>query len=151
MSRATACASAYSEKSSRVIASGEWKSDSAIALAVSVLPTPVGPSSRYEPIGRLPRSPAAVRRRPRATRAGLLDLDHREATGEGRIALDRSPELLGRGRADDPELPAREGELDLAQGLVERPRGEELVELVDEEDDDPVRSSHLGADRGHFL
>ena len=50
----------------RVIALSEWNRISAIALAVSVLPTPVGPSSKNVPIGRRPPRPAAFRRRIRA-------------------------------------------------------------------------------------
>ncbi len=62
--------SLYSDISSRIIASLEPNKSSANCLANSVLPTPVGPTKRKEPIGRLPSSkPARFRRIARATAA----------------------------------------------------------------------------------
>src|SRR5207237_977545 len=52
VSRATACRSWYSAMSMRTIARSSSKSVSANARASSVLPTPVGPRNRNDPIGR---------------------------------------------------------------------------------------------------
>ena len=63
MSRATACFSMYSDMSMRIIACSSSKRNSASALAVSVLPTPVGPRKMNEPIGRFGScSPERARR-----------------------------------------------------------------------------------------
>src|SRR2546425_638867 len=53
MSRATVCFSMYSDMSMRIIARSSSNRNSASARASSVLPTPVGPRNRNEPIGRL--------------------------------------------------------------------------------------------------
>ena len=50
--RATACFSMYSDMSSRIMAVSSSNRNSARALVSSVLPTPVGPRNRNEPIGR---------------------------------------------------------------------------------------------------
>src|SRR5215468_3191527 len=51
-SRATECFSLYSLMSMRTTARSSSKRNSASALASSVLPTPVGPRNRNEPVGR---------------------------------------------------------------------------------------------------
>src|SRR6266581_1512517 len=51
-SRATECFSLYSLMSMRTTARSSSKRNSASALASSVLPTPVGPRNRKEPVGR---------------------------------------------------------------------------------------------------
>mmetsp|Transcript_34891 Transcript_34891/g.108534 ORF Transcript_34891/g.108534 Transcript_34891/m.108534 type:complete len:228 (+) Transcript_34891:1135-1818(+) len=53
MSLETACFSMYSDMSRRIILESLSKSSVAKAFANSVLPTPVGPGKRKEPIGRL--------------------------------------------------------------------------------------------------
>ena len=53
MSRATECRSINSDMSILIIASSVSKRNSAKALHNSVLPTPVGPKKRKEPLGRL--------------------------------------------------------------------------------------------------
>src|SRR4030095_3125929 len=53
MSRATVCFSMYSDMSTRIIARSSSKRNSASARASSVLPTPVGPRERNEPMGRV--------------------------------------------------------------------------------------------------
>ncbi len=50
--RATECFSMYSDMSRRTIACSSSNRNSATARASSVLPTPVGPRNRNEPIGR---------------------------------------------------------------------------------------------------
>jgi hypothetical protein len=74
MSRATACFSEYSLMSIRTMARSSSKRNSASALASSVLPTPVGPRNRNEPVGRSgrrcrPASAAPRRRRARTAAA----------------------------------------------------------------------------------
>ena len=49
----TLCFSMYSDISTRIIACSCPKTASASALDISVLPTPVGPRKRNDPIGRL--------------------------------------------------------------------------------------------------
>ena len=51
MRRATECFSMYSLISIRTIFDSSSNNDSASALASSVLPTPVGPKNRKEPMG----------------------------------------------------------------------------------------------------
>src|ERR1700751_2463521 len=68
MRRETACFSMYSDMSMRTIASCESNMNSASARASSVLPTPVGPKKRNDPIGRLGSlSPARLLRMALAT------------------------------------------------------------------------------------
>ena len=68
MSLATLWRSMYSDMSSRTILSSLSKSCAAKALAVSVLPTPVGPRKMNEPMGRLGSDrPARERRMASAT------------------------------------------------------------------------------------
>ena len=68
MSRATECCSMNSLMSMRTMAASVSKRYSASALHNSVLPTPVGPRNRNEPIGRLDSpSPARLRRTASAT------------------------------------------------------------------------------------
>src|SRR5207249_2595117 len=77
MRRATVCFSWYSDMSIRTMARSSSNRNSASARASSVLPTPVGPRNRNEPIGRLGSwSPARARRQVAET-LGLrfLDLD----------------------------------------------------------------------------
>ena len=63
MSLLTECFSMYSDMSMRIIARSSSNMNSASARASSVLPTPVGPRNRNEPIGRLGSlSPARPRR-----------------------------------------------------------------------------------------
>jgi len=50
--RATLCFSMYSDISSRIIAPSSSNKNSASALESSVLPTPVGPKNKKDPIGR---------------------------------------------------------------------------------------------------
>ena len=50
--RATECFSMYSDMSRRIMARSSSNRNSASARASSVLPTPVGPRKRNEPIGR---------------------------------------------------------------------------------------------------
>mmetsp|Transcript_104925 Transcript_104925/g.301992 ORF Transcript_104925/g.301992 Transcript_104925/m.301992 type:complete len:268 (+) Transcript_104925:45-848(+) len=52
MSRDTECFSMYSDMSRRIIFVSLSNSSAAKALAISVLPTPVGPGKRKEPMGR---------------------------------------------------------------------------------------------------
>ena len=69
----TAVRSEYSDISSRIISSLEPNISKANCLANSVLPTPVGPTKRKLPIGRLPSSkPARFRRIARATASTAL-------------------------------------------------------------------------------
>ena len=67
----------YSDMSMRIIASSASNMNSASARASSVLPTPVGPRNRNEPIGRSgscrPGARAAQRRRDRLDRLVLAD------------------------------------------------------------------------------
>src|SRR5660398_319802 len=51
-SRVTECFSEYSDMSIRTIARSSSNRKSASAFASSVLPTPVGPRNRNEPVGR---------------------------------------------------------------------------------------------------
>jgi len=61
--RLTVCFSMYSDMSSRVIAVSSSNRKPASALASSVLPTPVGPRNRNEPVGRFGSfRPARARR-----------------------------------------------------------------------------------------
>ncbi len=61
--RLTECFSMYSLMSRRVIAVSSSNRNSASALVSSVLPTPVGPRNRNEPIGRFGSfRPARARR-----------------------------------------------------------------------------------------
>ena len=63
MSLLTECFSMYSDMSTRTIARSSSKRNSASARATSVLPTPVGPRKRNDPIGRLgSERPARLRR-----------------------------------------------------------------------------------------
>ena len=63
MSRATACFSAYSDMSMRTIARSSSKRKSARDFASSVLPTPVGPRKRKDPVGRSGSATPARERR----------------------------------------------------------------------------------------
>ena len=68
MSRLTECFSMYSDMSMRTMARSSSNRNSASVLASSVLPTPVGPRNRNEPIGRLGSDrPARLRRMALAT------------------------------------------------------------------------------------
>ena len=61
--RETVCFSWYSDMSRRTIAFSSSKRNSASARASSVLPTPVGPRKRNEPMGRFGSfMPARARR-----------------------------------------------------------------------------------------
>ncbi len=67
-SRETENFSPYSDMSMRTMACSSSKRNSASALASSVLPTPVGPRNRNEPVGRLGSlRPARERRTESAT------------------------------------------------------------------------------------
>src|SRR5579885_3443412 len=77
MRRETACFSIYSDMSMRSIALSSSKRNSASAFVSSVLPTPVGPRKRKEPIGRFGSwSPALARQH-------LLDRDAGPARDDG--------------------------------------------------------------------
>src|ERR1700743_1203148 len=65
MRRATECFSMTSLMSMRTIALSSSNRNEASALVSSVLPTPVGPRNRNEPIGRLGASKPSRERRPR--------------------------------------------------------------------------------------
>ena len=68
MSRLTACFSMYSDMSMRTMARSSSNKKSASERASSVLPTPVGPRNRNEPIGRCGSDrPARLRRMALAT------------------------------------------------------------------------------------
>ena len=68
MRRLTECFSMYSDMSMRIIARSSSKRNSARARASSVLPTPVGPRNRNDPIGRFGSDkPARLRRTALAT------------------------------------------------------------------------------------
>src|SRR3979409_2029774 len=97
MRRDTACFSMYSLMSIRTIASCESNMNSASARASSVLPTPVGPRKRKEPIGLSGACRPAAGRRcpgplhpPRGAAAGvdLLLQEHRRLP-VGLLALGR--------------------------------------------------------------
>ena len=103
----------YSLMSMRTMRSSSSNRNSARARASSVLPTPVGPRNRNEPIGRRGPSPAGLDgqrpRRPGSPRPAdhalvqpVLDLDEL-----GRLAFeearDRDPVL----DADDPAMSSR--------------------------------------------
>ena len=61
--RLTECFSMYSLMSRRVMAASSSNRNPASALVSSVLPTPVGPRNRNEPMGRLGSfNPARARR-----------------------------------------------------------------------------------------
>ena len=69
----TAVLSEYSDISNLIIASLVPNISSASCFASSVFPTPVGPTKRKLPIGRLPSSnPARLRRIARATASTAL-------------------------------------------------------------------------------
>ena len=53
MSLETLCFSIYSDMSTRIMASSRPNNTSARALESSVLPTPVGPRNKKDPMGRL--------------------------------------------------------------------------------------------------
>ena len=66
--RDTVCFSIYSDISKRIMADSSPKIASANERANSVLPTPVGPKNKNEPIGRFGSlSPALARRMALAT------------------------------------------------------------------------------------
>ena len=71
MSLATLWRSMYSDMSRRIIFSSLSKSCAARALAVSVLPTPVGPRKMKEPIGR-PSSARPARERRMASATAVI-------------------------------------------------------------------------------
>ena len=91
--RLTECFSMYSLMSMRMMACSSSNMNSASALASSVLPTPVGPRNRNEPIGRFGScSPARARRTASDTATqGFLLADHALAQcvfhGEQLLAL----------------------------------------------------------------
>src|SRR5699024_7767958 len=69
---------------------------------------------------------------------GLIDLDRLEAPLEGGVLLDVLAVLLERGRPDGLQLTAGEHGLEDARGVYRalgRPRTDEGVDLVDEQDD----------------
>jgi hypothetical protein len=82
----------------------------------------------------------------RGRHIGLVDEDRREPALEGRVLLDVCAELRRRRRADARELPASERRLELVRCVVcavTRACADERVELVDEDDDRPVRVPDL--------
>ncbi len=93
----------------------------------------------------------ALQQQERVLFAGLLDLEQAEAPRQAGVGLDRAAVLLGRRRADDPQLAPGQRDLDLGHRLVEAARSEQLVDLVDEEDHRAARVAHLGADGGDLL
>ena len=96
MSRLTECFSMYSLMSMRTIARSSSKRKSASDRASSVLPTPVGPRKRNEPIGRLgSERPARLRRMAlaTATTASSWPMTRSCSTSSRRTSLAISPSM----------------------------------------------------------
>src|ERR1041384_7667616 len=74
--RETVCFSWYSDMSMRTIACSSSNRNSASARASSVLPTPVGPRKRNEPIGRVLPDHALAQRALHVVQALDLALEH---------------------------------------------------------------------------
>ena len=95
MSRATACRSEYSLMSMRTMARSSSKRKSASALASSVLPTPVGPRKRNEPVGPVGVGDAGprcgVRRRDTARTASVWPMSRAPRSSSMRSSFSVSP------------------------------------------------------------
>src|SRR3984893_15418611 len=99
----------YSDMSMRIIARSSSNRNSASALVSSVLPTPVGPRNRNEPIGRFgscspARAPRTACERAALTLEHLLDRppgparhDRRDVLGGDRLLAHDAAPLLGFG------------------------------------------------------
>src|SRR4051795_3605176 len=84
----------YSDMSTRIIACSESNMNSASARASSVLPTPVGPRNRNEPIGRS----GSCRPAPQRPSAGAPPLGLADAVGsEEKEGADRAVGVLQAG------------------------------------------------------
>jgi hypothetical protein len=81
----------------------------------------------------------------------FVDLHGREAASEAGIGLDHATQLLRGHGADERELAAGEGDLELRCGFVEGPAREQLGELIHEQHDVALGAADLRANRGDLL